>query len=126
MDAYFDSAIIIKLYVQESNSAHAISLVSAYPSAAPLTRWQILEVKNAIRLKVFRKEISTGEMTQSIAAFDQDIAAKRWVRPDYSVATVEQKGRRTIGKPRRYPRLPHARYYPSTLQLHWSLARKIS
>jgi predicted nucleic acid-binding protein len=91
MDAYFDSAIIIKLYVQEVNSAHAIGLVSAYPAPAPLTTWQALEVKNATRLKAFRKEISASEMAQSIAAFEQDIAAKRWIRPDYSVAAIDQK-----------------------------------
>jgi len=91
MDAYFDSAIIIKLYVQELNSAYAISLVSNYPAPAPITVWQALEVKTAIRLKAFRKEISAGEMMQSISAFEQDIAAKRWVRPDYTSAAVEQK-----------------------------------
>jgi len=79
MDAYFDSAIIIKLYVQEINSADAINLVSNYPAPAPLTSWQALEVRTAIRLKAFRKEISAGEMTQSISAFEQDIAANRWV-----------------------------------------------
>jgi predicted nucleic acid-binding protein len=84
MDAYFDSAIIIKLYVQEINSAYAINLVSNYPAPAPLTTWQALEVKTAIRLKAFRKEISVGEMTQSISAFEQDISAGRWVRPDYT------------------------------------------
>jgi predicted nucleic acid-binding protein len=50
-----------------------------------------LEVKNAIRLKAFRKEISAGEMTQSISAFEQDIAANRWVRPDYAGEAVAQK-----------------------------------
>ena len=55
MDAYFDSAIIIKLYVQEVNSAYAINLVSNYPAPALLTPWQSLEVKTAIRLKAFRK-----------------------------------------------------------------------
>lgn len=91
MSAYFDSAIIIKLYVQEINSPHAIALVSGYPAPVPLTTWQALEVKNAIRLKAFRKEITPGEMTQSIAAFEQDVTSKRWLRPDYDVATIEQK-----------------------------------
>jgi hypothetical protein len=56
-----------------------------------LTQWQALEVKNAIRLKAFRKEITAAEMNQSIAAFDQDIATGRWQRPVYSAATAEQK-----------------------------------
>lgn len=48
-------------------------------------------MRNAIRLKAFRNEISNAEMTQSIAALGQDIAAGRWVRPAFTAATVEQK-----------------------------------
>ena len=91
MDAYFDSAIIVKLYVQEATSPDAIHLVGAYVAPYALTQWQELEVKNAIRLKAFRAEISTAEMNQSISAFDQDIANGRWHRPVYTAATVGQK-----------------------------------
>ncbi len=91
MDAYFDSAIIVKLYVSEASSPNAIRLVGAYSPPYCLTRWQTLEVKNAIRLKAFRKEITTAEMTQSVAAFEQDIAAGRWHRPDMIAGVVEDK-----------------------------------
>jgi hypothetical protein len=91
MDAYFDSALIVKLYVNEATSPDAIRLVSAYTAPYWLTQWQALEVKNAIRLKAFRKEISSAEMNQSIAAFEQDIATGRWHRPVFAAATVEQK-----------------------------------
>jgi hypothetical protein len=92
MDAYFDSGIIVKLYVKEATSPEAIRLVGAYVAPYWLTQWQALEVKNAIRLKAFRKEITEGEMNQSIAAFEQDIATGRWQRPVYTAATIEQKG----------------------------------
>jgi predicted nucleic acid-binding protein len=91
MDAYFDSAIIVKLYVSEATSPDAIRLVGAYAAPFCLTQWQALEVKNAIRLKAFRKEITTTEMGQSIAALEQDMATGRWQRPVYTAATVEQK-----------------------------------
>lgn len=91
MDAYFDSAIIVKLYVQEANSAAAIQLVSAHTAPYALTSWQALEVRNAIRLKAFRREITPVEMAQSIGALEQDITAGRWVRSGYTVAAVEQK-----------------------------------
>lgn len=91
MDAYFDSAIIVKLYVSEATSADAIHLVDAYVAPYWLTSWQALEVKNAIRVKAFRKEITEAEMNQSLAAFEQDIAMGRWQRPDYNPASVEQK-----------------------------------
>ena len=91
MDAYFDSAIIVKLYVQEATSPDAVRLAGGYTAPYALTQWQALEVKNAIRLKVFRGEITPAEMSQSIAGFEQDIATGRWQRPPYAVAAVEQK-----------------------------------
>jgi predicted nucleic acid-binding protein len=91
MDAYFDSAIIVKLYVQEATSADAIRLAGAYVAPYALTQWQALEVKNTIRLKAFRAEITAAEMNRSITAFEQDIATGRWQRPVYTVAAVEQR-----------------------------------
>jgi predicted nucleic acid-binding protein len=91
MDAYFDSAIIVKLYVKEATSPDAIRLVGAYAAPYALTQWQELEVKNAIRLKAFRVEITAAEMNQSIAAFEQDVATGRWQRPAYTATTIEQK-----------------------------------
>jgi hypothetical protein len=40
MNAYFDSAIIAKLYVQESNSADAVQLVATDTTPYVLTHWQ--------------------------------------------------------------------------------------
>jgi hypothetical protein len=91
MRVYFDSAVIVKLYVKEATSHEAIRLVGAYPAPYGLTQWQAIEVRNAIRLKAFRKEITAEEMKHSIAAFDLDIAASRWQRPVYSVPDVELK-----------------------------------
>jgi predicted nucleic acid-binding protein len=90
-DAYFDSAIIVKLYVRETTSPEAIRLVGACDAPFWLTHWQALEVRNAIRLKAFRKEITAAEMNQSIAAFEHDIVMGRWQRPDYAVGAIEQK-----------------------------------
>ena len=89
MDTYFDSAIIVKLYVQETTSPDAIRLVGGYAAPYALTQWQALEVKNAIRLKAFRGEITPAEMSQSIAAFEQDTATGRWQRPAYTATAVD-------------------------------------
>ena len=91
MDVYFDSAIIVKLYVQEINSADAIRLVSAHTAPYVLTWWQALEVRNAIRLKAFRGEITLTEMTQSLLALDADAGSGRWIQPIYNVVALEQK-----------------------------------
>ena len=91
MDAYLDSGVIVKLYVQEANSAEAIGLVNAFVPPYKLTSWQSLEVKNAIRLKAFRQEITLAQAMSSIAAFESDIALGRWVRPAYPGGAVERK-----------------------------------
>lgn len=91
MDAYFDSAIIVKLYVQEATSPQAIRLALSCSAPYVLTEWQALEVRNAIRLKAFRREITSEEMNLSLAAFADDQASGRWHRPAYVTAVVEQR-----------------------------------
>ena len=58
MDAYFDTAIILKLYVQEATSPAALRLAHEFPAPCLLTPWQEIEVRTALRLKAFRKEIT--------------------------------------------------------------------
>ena len=50
LDAYFESAIIVKLYVQEATSANAIRLVDGYVPPYALTQWQLPpSIKSATR-----------------------------------------------------------------------------
>ncbi len=91
MNVYFDSAIIAKLYVQEANSAEAVQLVSTDAAPYALTHWQEIEVRNALRLKMFRHEITADELRASLAAFDEDIATGRWQRADYALAEVHDR-----------------------------------
>ncbi len=53
-----------------------------------LTPWQEIEARTALRLKSFRKEITTAEMEASLEAFDADILSGRWKTPEYKEATV--------------------------------------
>jgi len=88
MDAYFDTAIILKLYVQESTSPDALRLANECPAPYLLTPWQEIEARTALRLKAFRKEITASEMRASLEAFDEDILSGRWKTPEYEEATV--------------------------------------
>ena len=71
MDAYFDTAIILKLYVQEATSPDAVRLANEFPTPYLLTPWQEIEARTALRLKAFRKEITTAEMQASLEAFEE-------------------------------------------------------
>jgi len=88
MNAYFDTAIILKLYVQEATTPDALRLANESPSPYLLTPWQEIETRTALRLKAFRKEITHVEMQASLEAFDEDILSGRWKTPEFKEATV--------------------------------------
>jgi predicted nucleic acid-binding protein len=88
VSAYFDSAIVAKLYVLEATSPAAVKLVAEDAPPYVLTHWQELEVRNALRLKLYRQEITAAELEASLRAFDDDIAEGRWERPGYRLADV--------------------------------------
>ena len=93
MKIYFDTALIVKLYVREQTSPRAIELFST-AQAPPLCHWQRFEARNAIRLKAFRGEITSQQMVGSLANFDADIGARVW-RP--ASVDTEQLFRRAEG-----------------------------
>lgn len=78
--AYVDTGLLVKLYVPEPNSPGAIRLVLGYPAPLPLTEWQELELRTALRVKAFRQIIDAAELRQSLAAFASDISDGRWER----------------------------------------------
>ena len=67
MTAYVDSGVIAKLYVPEPNSPEAARLVSAYAPPLALTHLQAFEVRNALRLKVFRGEMTRSELRRTLS-----------------------------------------------------------
>ena len=88
MNAYFDTGVLVKNYSYEPNSAEATSLILAEPMPLPLTPLQEAELRNAFRLKVFRKENSPGDMRVSLSLLEEDIRHGRLerIRPDAHAA----------------------------------------
>jgi predicted nucleic acid-binding protein len=80
LTSYFDSGVIVKLYVPEPNSPEAIRLVTATRPPGMLTEWQAIEVRNALRLKRFRGEITAGQLRSALRAFADDERLGRWAR----------------------------------------------
>jgi predicted nucleic acid-binding protein len=73
MRVYADSGALLKLYFYEPESERAVSAISG----ATLLYHDLhdVEVRNAIRLGVFRKRIDGRIAEQMLAALDQDLAA---------------------------------------------------
>ena len=91
MSAYLDTGVIAKLYVLESDSAEAARLVSAYRPPLVFTHLQALEIRNALRLKVFRGEITRAQLRLTMSRLEIDIRAGRWESPRYALSDVYEK-----------------------------------
>jgi predicted nucleic acid-binding protein len=104
--AYFDSAVLIKLYVAEPNSAEAARWVQKYKSLLVFTPLQELEVRNAIRLKAARKEITDDELRKALRHIKADFDAGFLERPALDWPQVWQKAEELSA---RYGRESHSR-----------------
>lgn len=80
IDVYADTSVLAKLYVSEPNSSAAESLVRPFDPPLPLIQLHMLELRNALRLKVFRKEITLSQLRQSLADVETDMAERRLKR----------------------------------------------
>ena len=81
MKAYFDSAVIVKLYVPESNSQEAAGLVQKRGAKVTFSPLHENEVKNAVRMKRRRAELTEAEVEIAFRRMAEDLAAGLLYRP---------------------------------------------
>lgn len=72
---YFDSGVLLKLYLSEPNSTQAVALVQEQGGLAPITALHRLEMKAAFGQKQGRDEITESERDAVLASFENDQAA---------------------------------------------------
>lgn len=68
---YLDTSAFLKLYVLEEGSVLVQELVRSQSRPLPVWEIQKMELVNALRLKVFWKEISSGDADRQIALFEK-------------------------------------------------------
>jgi predicted nucleic acid-binding protein len=88
MNIYVDSALLVKAYCPEATSAQAIALISQAVPPLPLTHLHELEIRNALRLKRYRGELTDAELEGALEHFQSDIGDGLLTRPDYDLAQV--------------------------------------
>lgn len=71
---YFDTGVLLKLYLPELRAADAVALVNAAPHTAPITLLHEMEMRSALRQKVGRGEISADDCQVLLAQLDDDLA----------------------------------------------------
>ncbi len=79
---YFDSSAIIKLYYTEPETERVSAFVRASSAPIAFSHLHALEVRNSLRLKVFRKDVSSRKLKASLDLIDADLNSGILLRPE--------------------------------------------
>lgn len=88
MVAYADTSFLLSLYGQDANSALAQRMAESLHGPLVLTPLLRHEARNAARLALFRKEITTDECANVLGAIESDIRSGALVESPVAWADV--------------------------------------
>jgi predicted nucleic acid-binding protein len=74
MTAYADTGFVCSLHTPDAHTARVLAFMKRQRRPLPFTALHRLEFRNALRLRVFRKEITSEQCEQSIQAMLSDVA----------------------------------------------------
>ncbi len=98
MTTYIDTALFVKSFVLEADSAEAIAILERIGEPFAYSHLHEIEIPNAIRLKRFRGEITKAEETTAIRIFKADVDAGRFERIAYDLGAVFIRAERLSAK----------------------------
>lgn len=75
MNTYADTGFLCSLYAPDAHTARAVARMQKLSLPLPIIWLHQLEFRNALRLRVFRKEITVTERDASLNAFLADLAS---------------------------------------------------
>ena len=75
MTTYADTGFLCSLYAPDAHTRRAVARMSRQTLPLPFTWLHQLELRNALRLRVFRSEITPAQRDASINAMLADLAA---------------------------------------------------
>ena len=73
MKAYADTSFLVRIYLTQSDSQKALAYMRDFRDPLPFTPLHRHELRNAIRLAVFRKEIETERCKSAFADIESDL-----------------------------------------------------
>jgi predicted nucleic acid-binding protein len=77
--AYADTGFIASLYLEETTSAQADSLLAAHGAPLPMTPFILLELRNAFNLAVQRKRITESGRNSIWNLFESNISSGAFI-----------------------------------------------
>ena len=97
MSLYYDSGVLVKLYVREEMSDAVTAFVARRAEAITVNGLHELEIRNALRLKRFRSELDAEQLAASMAMLAGDIARRRLIRGAFDWRLVREEAERLSG-----------------------------
>ncbi|MFO1491752.1 MAG: PIN domain-containing protein [Kiritimatiellia bacterium] len=88
MVAYADTSFLFSLYAQDANTSRAAKTATAIHSPLVITPLQAFELRNALRLAVFRGDITESEQRRLHGLIEADAKAGSLVETPVSWAEV--------------------------------------
>jgi hypothetical protein len=88
---YADTSFLFSLYAQDANTARAAVLAETLPSALIVTPLQRFELRNALRLSVFRRDITDVDGRRLLDLIEADVKTGGLVETAVSWADVYAK-----------------------------------
>ena len=85
---YFDTGVLLKLYLPEPRAAEAVALVNASPGKPPVNLLHELEMRSALRQKAGRGELTQSECDLLVAQVESDLSANIHERVEVSWSEV--------------------------------------
>lgn len=105
MKRYFDTSVLLKSYIEEEFSDLADELLFQADTPVAFTHLHAIELPTAIRLKLFRKEITAEQAAATLELMTADVADGRFQRPPYDLdqlfrqaEALSQRHAATIGE----------------------------
>ena len=94
MTGYADTGLLCSLYAPDAHTGRAVARLRRQPLPLPFTWLHQLEFRNALRLRVFRGEITPGQRDASLNAMLADLAGGVLAATAPPLAEVMTEGER--------------------------------
>jgi predicted nucleic acid-binding protein len=85
---YLDTSALLKLYIHEEHSEAVQKWIESQDDPLPVWDLQQMELKNALRLKVFWGDISVTQADRLIQLFEQRLRRGQYFYPDIDRAEL--------------------------------------
>ena len=97
MKAYADTAFLVSVHTRDGNTAAAVGRMMHQTLPLPWTWLHELEFRNAVRLRTFRREMNSDELTRALIDQRTDVDAGVYLAAVPPLADVARETERLSG-----------------------------